>query len=374
MGAKALKNRPSVEIRNGEAIIDGRPIALRGLTIDRIIDSGAHGTVFEGTETALERKVAVKVWYKVGDKVREGAIGEVRKLASIVHPLYVTVYQMDVSEAAPYSTMELLTGPSLKAWLRERDFRRLDDVDFFLHLRVFQDNLRQRCKFWFLYSSGLKHLYSQNLLHGDPHLGNVIVVDDELGISNRFVDHHIHSKHRLLSIRILDLGTSLFRADRHSTIKREADIIKESAQKLFPDFPLGRTMNLNLVLEPPTLLRVLDCFVEYVLELSNVPTMTKDDYHSFEHGFPQLLGWCPFFNYQTISDDLVSLFTTHEAKDLMSQAVYQMLGHCGGASAEEEADRLNKSPLEIHQSVARLTELSPGLRSPHWVFQSPNDL
>ena len=44
--------------------IDDQPISLRDISISRVIDSGAHGTVFEGTEAALERKVAVKVWYR----------------------------------------------------------------------------------------------------------------------------------------------------------------------------------------------------------------------------------------------------------------------------------------------------------------------
>lgn len=368
-----MNKKPNVSVSNGIASIDGQRIALRDIYITKVIDSGAHGTVFEGTEKALDRKVAVKVWYRKGGKVRAGAIGEVRKLASVVHPLFVTVYQLDVSASTPYSTMELLPGPSLKSWLRDKDFRRLPGVDLFLHLRTFQENLRQRCKFWFLYSAGLRHLYSRGMLHGDPHLGNVIVFDDLLGNTNHLVSRFISSKGPLSSIRILDLGTSLFRNDPSKIRVRESKVILESAVRLFPDFDPNEVMNLDTTLDPSAMLRVLDCFVDYVLELSNVPSMSRDDYAAFEHGFPQLLGWCPYFNFEFVSADLAALFAPQETEGLIIDALDQMLGHFADPTYELEQDALLKKKPPASDVIRRLNELSGRLRGPNWRFRSPND-
>ncbi len=78
-----MSRRPTVNVEDGVAVIDGKRISIRNVRIDRAIDSGAQGSVLEGTEIALDRRAAVKIWYRLGEQVREGAIGEVRKLASV---------------------------------------------------------------------------------------------------------------------------------------------------------------------------------------------------------------------------------------------------------------------------------------------------
>lgn len=152
--------------------------------------------------------------------------------------------------ASAYSTMELLPGPSLKNWSQERDFRRLPGVILFLHVGTFQENLRQRYKFCFLYSAGLRHLYSRGMLHGDPHLRNVVVLYDMLGNTDHLVTRFIPSRQRLLSIRMLDPGTSLFRDEPGKIRVRESKVIRETAERLFPDFIPNHVMGLDISLDP----------------------------------------------------------------------------------------------------------------------------
>lgn len=277
---------------------------MQNLEILTNIASGAHGTVFEALDTDLDRKVAVKIWYKMGDQVRQGAIKEVRRLAAITHPLFVTVYRLDVAGAAPYAMMELITGPSLKDWLKSNAIQAVPLKLLLPYLSSNAENVRQRCAFWFLYSKGLNHIYSQNALHGDPHTGNLLVVKDKTEISKTFQNHHILRHGSYASLKILDLGTSFLWKDSSKREEWEVKLIFETAERLFPDFPPGEVMRIGLKLQPKALLEVLDRFVEYVLELASVPSMTKTDFDFLSHGLPQLLGWCPFFNYSKVSDQL----------------------------------------------------------------------
>jgi serine/threonine protein kinase len=363
---RMMNKRPTVEVQDATAVIDGKRIPIRGIRIDRAIDSGAHGSVFEGTEIALDRRVAVKIWYRLGEQVRQGAIGEVRKLASVSHPLFVTVYQLDVHDEAPYSTMELLPGPSLKTWLKENGRTRAADQKLVDYLYENKQNLRQRCKFWSLYSAGLRHLYSLDLLHGDPHVGNVIVFEDHLGSLNHFVSHTGLGSRDLAAIRILDLGTSLFKKGPSKIRKREAEIIFETAERLFPDFNPRQVMMINMSLEPVIILGILDKFVEYVLELASVPGMTKTDFDFMEHGLPQLLGWCPFFNYDEVSSHLTSLFTSSDAEGLISDTWHQMEWKLAGSVAGEPTEDREWSRLTIPDAVGKLKTSSRRARTPEW--------
>jgi serine/threonine protein kinase len=366
-----LNKRPDVSVNNGVAIIGGKPIDLRNIRIDKPIASGAHGSVFEGTEITLDRKVAVKIWYKTGEKVRDGAIGEARKLASITHPLFVTVYQLDIAETTPYSTMEFLPGPSLKSWLKEQKIGRIRENGLaFDYLRMNQENIRQRCAFWFLYSAGLRHLYSMGLFHGDPHVGNVIVFKDSVGTLNQLLNHHVLQVSNLLSIRMLDLGTSLLRNDPAKIPVRESIVIYETAERLFPDFNPRQVMNIDMPLEPKELLRVLDKYVEYVLEMSSVPGMTQTDFDFLSHGLPQLLGWCPFFNYEVINEHLTSLFHAHEAKELISSALWQMQSKDIDLSSEEFSRIAGAARAATPaENVQKLTNLSKQFRNKSWTFE-----
>jgi serine/threonine protein kinase len=360
-----VNRRPDIAIDGGVAVIDGQPLPLNKIHMNRTIDSGAHGSVFEATETELERTVAVKIWYRQGEHVRAGAIGEVRKLAKVQHPLFVSVYRLETAFDAPYAVMEYLPGLSVKQWLRTEPPRRVGDGKLFDYLRTNQSSLRQRCKFWFLYSAGLRHLYSQSLLHGDPHLGNAIVYDDPVGTLDYLITRPELRHGGLSSLKILDLGTSLFRADPAQIRVREARVILESAGKLFPDFPPAQLMAIDLPLDPAVMLAVLDKYAEYVFELSSVPGMTQMDFDFLDHGLPQLLGWCPFFNYAAVCRHLTALFQPQEASGMIKSTLMMML-----AREEQDEDygaRLARlEGLSVAHLIEQLDSTSRSSRSPDW--------
>jgi tRNA A-37 threonylcarbamoyl transferase component Bud32 len=90
--------------------------------LDRRLGQGGMGTVYEATDTALERRVAVKL-------IREDLVGsaeaaerfrrEARVAAGFAHPHVVTVHDFGVAESnRAFLVMELLSGISLREALR----------------------------------------------------------------------------------------------------------------------------------------------------------------------------------------------------------------------------------------------------------------
>ena len=104
------------------------PVALPRLLgsryrLDRRLGCGGMGTVYEASDTALERSVAVKV-------IREDLVGsaeaaerfrrEARAAAGFAHPNVVTVYDFGLAACKrAFLVMELLHGFTLRAELRK---------------------------------------------------------------------------------------------------------------------------------------------------------------------------------------------------------------------------------------------------------------
>ncbi|PKV84663.1 serine/threonine-protein kinase [Streptomyces sp. TLI_146] len=97
-------------------LIGGRFAVLRRL------GAGGMGEVYEALDTALDRRVAVKLIRSALLSEESGArfAREARALARIDHPNVVTVYEAGVQDDVPYLVMELLEGVGLQQLLRER--------------------------------------------------------------------------------------------------------------------------------------------------------------------------------------------------------------------------------------------------------------
>jgi len=90
--------------------------------VERRRGRGGMGTVYEATDTALERRVAVKVIHDslVGSvEAAERFRREARATASFAHPNVVTVYDFgSIAETRAFLVMELLEGTTLREELR----------------------------------------------------------------------------------------------------------------------------------------------------------------------------------------------------------------------------------------------------------------
>jgi eukaryotic-like serine/threonine-protein kinase len=105
--------------------------------LERPINRGGMGAVFEATQLGLDRKVAVKVLlpeFSRDARMQERFRREARSAASLRHPNIIQIHDYGISQYGSYIVMELVRGSSLRDLLRggaletERALRVMDQV------------------------------------------------------------------------------------------------------------------------------------------------------------------------------------------------------------------------------------------------------
>jgi eukaryotic-like serine/threonine-protein kinase len=84
-----------------------------------LLGAGGMGQVFEAEDTALGRRVAIKVLPPMGldaDSVERSAV-EARAIARLSHPNILTIHDFSMADGTPFAVMELLEGRTLRAVL-----------------------------------------------------------------------------------------------------------------------------------------------------------------------------------------------------------------------------------------------------------------
>lgn len=177
-----------------EVRISGRTMRIPGYRLLREVGRGANAVVFEAHDEALSRSVAVKIWNGRGIP---RAQSEASKIASMSHPLVVSTYSFGRIEDHPFCVMEMVPGVSGKEWVKQNP------------------PIEARLSVWGLYSEALRYIHSAIGVHGDPHLGNLLVAT------------------KLPGAKIVDAGTSEFWSDHSKIEAREGNLIVETASRLF---------------------------------------------------------------------------------------------------------------------------------------------
>ncbi len=145
--------------------------------LDRSIGSGGMGTVWEGTDELLGRRVAVKevrfppeVGEEEQGELRERTMREARATAKLSHPNVVTTYDVVEEDGRPYIVMELLPTRSLSTVLRE-------DGPLPPH-RVAQIGVEML--------SALEASHTQGVVHRDVKPGNVLLTNEGRAVLTDF--------------------------------------------------------------------------------------------------------------------------------------------------------------------------------------------
>jgi serine/threonine-protein kinase len=100
------------------------PDKIARYRIDGIIGSGAMGVVYQGFDTQIQRKVAVKVLHPHLQQGDQGAelirrfLQEARAAARCLHSNIVTIFDFGSEQDSPYIVMECVDGIELKAHLK----------------------------------------------------------------------------------------------------------------------------------------------------------------------------------------------------------------------------------------------------------------
>ena len=88
----------------------------------RVLGEGGMGTVYEGLNSSLGRRAAIKVLlpeYSQNQEVLQRFFNEARAVNIVQHPSLVNIYEFGTTPAGTaYIVMELLVGDSLRSRLR----------------------------------------------------------------------------------------------------------------------------------------------------------------------------------------------------------------------------------------------------------------
>jgi len=152
--------------------LDGRLLANR-YRIEALVGRGGMADVYRGTDTMLERPIAVKILTDRSDDIRKRFLREAQSMAKLNHRNIVGVYDAGQADGFSYIIMELMQG---------RTLAQIPSGELTMHtvIRHFIDLLE-----------ALSYAHDQGLVHRDVKPANVMVLGDgnikvmDFGLSRR---------------------------------------------------------------------------------------------------------------------------------------------------------------------------------------------
>ncbi len=131
----------------------------------RRLGSGGSGTVWLARQSApLERDVALKVLHALAVTAEARARFDLEReaLARMRHPNVARVLEAGVTEEGrPYLAMEVVDGPTLTEWCRQRRL-----------------SARERAELLLAVCEGVAHAHTRGVIHRDLKPGNVLVAEE----------------------------------------------------------------------------------------------------------------------------------------------------------------------------------------------------
>ena len=162
--------------------------------LDHVIGTGGMGRVWRGTDTLLDRPVAVKELttppnlpaHEV-EVLRTRMLREARSAAQLSHPSIITVFDVAEEDGRPWIVMELVQGPSLGDLLREEGtlcVRRAADIGEQM-------------------AAGLSEAHNHGIVHRDIKPGNVLTAGNDRAVLTDFGIAHLDGSTHLTSTGLL---------------------------------------------------------------------------------------------------------------------------------------------------------------------------
>ena len=154
---------------------EGTMIAGR-YKVDRLLGRGGMADVYLGTDTVLERGVAIKLLTDRSDIVRKRFLREAQSMAVLNHPNIVGVFDAGDDREQLYIIMELVRGQTLKD-------AAAGGLKFERSIEIFSALLE-----------ALDYAHSQSVIHRDIKPANVMILEDgtvkvmDFGLSRRVSD------------------------------------------------------------------------------------------------------------------------------------------------------------------------------------------
>lgn len=169
-------------------------ILVNRYRLDEVIGAGGMGRVWRGTDTLLDRPVAVKELttppnlppHEV-DVLRTRMIREARSAAQLSHPSIITVFDVAEEDGRPWIVMELVRGPSLGDIIK-------DEGTIPIH---------RAADFGEQMAAGLAEAHDRGIVHRDIKPGNVLIAGNDRAVLTDFGIAHLDGSTHLTSTGLL---------------------------------------------------------------------------------------------------------------------------------------------------------------------------
>jgi serine/threonine-protein kinase len=179
--------------------------------LGRLIGEGGMGKVYEAMHETMGRGVAIKV---VGTKFTEDKNNtarfyqEIRALAKLNHPNIVIIFDAGKVNRRHFFAMEMLSGPSLKAYVDSKKF--LDEKEA-LHI------IRATAK-------ALSHAHGRSIIHRDVKPENIIFDENKVPKLTDFgLVMHYDTDHLTLTQEGMMVGSFYYASPEQVDGRRDID-------------------------------------------------------------------------------------------------------------------------------------------------------
>jgi serine/threonine protein kinase len=128
------------------------------------LGEGGMGIVYKGTDTKLERTVAIKILpphLLASREDRARFNREAKAAAALHHPNIATVFEINESEDKPFIVMEYIEGKTLNHTLENKPLKIQDAISVAIQV-----------------AEGLKAAHAKNIIHRDIKSSNIIIGPD----------------------------------------------------------------------------------------------------------------------------------------------------------------------------------------------------
>ncbi len=139
------------------------PGKIGDIHVTELLGTGGMGAVYKGTDTLLQRRIAVKLMKKSSDgkaqQTNEQYIQEARSQAKVNHPNVAQVFSAGMHNEAPFIVMELIEGGMLSTlFSHEKPMPELQAVEYAIQI-----------------AKGLQAAYNAGITHRDIKPSNILL-------------------------------------------------------------------------------------------------------------------------------------------------------------------------------------------------------